>query len=305
MLQKVSGTNFKILQLTDLHIGGTWCTRRADNIVSAHARTLVKRAKPDLIVITGDALYPMPLRPGTLNNARSGKILCGLLEEFKVPWTLALGNHDCERAKLNKDEFAAMLTSYPHCVFEKGADVSGTGNCMLPVFNRDGSINTALILLDSHGKAPGFNVYRYEEIKPDQIEWYANTVKELAEKEGRIVPSLLFFHIPLEEFSMAWDARQEHIHHFGLKRNRIKSAAVKCNLFDKVLELGSTKGIFTGHDHGNDFSITYKGVRLTSGMSLEHNVYFPRLMTKNKPRGGTLISIGDEGQFEVCQIPLK
>lgn len=45
-------------------------------------------------------------------------------------------------------------------------------------------------------------------------------------------------------------------------------------LFDAVLRLGSTKGIFCGHDHLNNWSVEYKGVRLTYGMSVDYLAYF-------------------------------
>lgn len=41
-------------------------------------------------------------------------------------------------------------------------------------------------------------------------------------------------------------------------------------MFDTALELGSTSGFFCGHDHYNNASIEYKGIRLTYGMSIDY-----------------------------------
>lgn len=46
-----------------------------------------------------------------------------------------------------------------------------------------------------------------------------------------------------------------------------------------------------GHDHMNNFSVNYHGIRLTYGLSCDHNIYFVPF------RGGTLINIKDDGSF--------
>lgn len=62
-------------------------------------------------------------------------------------------------------------------------------------------------------------------------------------------------------------------------------------MFEKMVELGSTKGCFAGHDHMNNFSVNYQGIRLTYGLSCDHNIYLVLL------RGGVLINVKNDGSF--------
>ena len=271
-LNKRKGKDFRILQLTDLHIGGGFLSKKSDALVLECARILVKALKPDFIAVTGDALYPFPLRSGTFNNMLSAVIFADLMEEAGVPWGFCFGNHDCEKsAACTKDRIADYFTSKIHCLFKKGTAKTGIGNYMIPLKNADGSLNTALFFLDSNMYVRGLPTLNYDIIHEDQTEWYAKTVLELSALEGRTVPSLMFFHIPLIEFREAFNEyrlnpkHKDVKYHFGevLEKNqRIYSSKLKSGLFDKILELGSTKGIFVGHDHLNNISLTYKGVRM-------------------------------------------
>jgi hypothetical protein len=58
-----------------------------------------------------------------------------------------------------------------------------------------------------------------------------------------------------------------------------------------------------GHDHLNTLSITYQGIRLTYGMSIDYIAYVPTLKWKTQ-RGGTIIEINNDGSFDVTPLPL-
>ena len=58
----------RILQLTDLHIGGSLPTVFSDRKAFRACYELIREALPDLIVITGDIAYPIPIETFTLNN---------------------------------------------------------------------------------------------------------------------------------------------------------------------------------------------------------------------------------------------
>ena len=115
----------------------------------------------------------------------------------------------------------------------------------------------------------------------NQIQWYEDMVKDTKAKNGgETVPSLLFFHIPVPEFQEAWDALEAgspDAKKFDAERWESNEgvAAPKYNshFFDKVVELGSSKGIFVGHDHINSWAIEYKGVLLSYGITSTDRVY--------------------------------
>lgn len=82
--------------------------------------------------------------------------------------------------------------------------------------------------------------------------------------------------------------------------------------FDRILSLGSTKYIFCGHDHRNTFSFTYKGVRLTYGMSIDYSAVglipesiYPNqnIYDETEQRGGTLVTLNEKGNTTIKQIP--
>ena len=83
---------FKILQLTDLHLGEDLeRDRQTVNTVS----TLIGREEPNFVVITGD------LVSGQANSLRIGSFysdsaapLLSLFENFRLPWSLVPGYYD-------------------------------------------------------------------------------------------------------------------------------------------------------------------------------------------------------------------
>jgi hypothetical protein len=331
-LVKQPGKDFNILQLTDLHLGGSFFSRRSDKVVCDAVRTLVKRVRPDLIAVTGDAFYCFPLFGGR-NNLRACKLFCSLMAEFNTPWAFVFGNHETDVfTKYGKDVIAAYIEEQPNCFFVKGElDVHGCGNYTVPVYNEDGSVNNLLFFLDSHQKMPGINFHKYDYIRDCQVAWYEKTLKEVCEAEGRLVPSLMFFHIPFLQFKEAYEyitsprsvkkrfkaffkkpanggkvqSFRSHARlHYGEIGEHFSVPDVKGKMFDKIIELDSTKGVFVGHDHLNTLSMTYFGVRLTYGLTLDHIAY----MSYKKffrTRGGTQITLNDEGEFAVRRVPLS
>ena len=61
--------------------------------------------------------------------------------------------------------------------------------------------------------------------------------------------------------------------------------------------------MFCGHDHYNNLSVTYKGIRLTYGMSIDY-LAMPGISEDTAQRGGTLITLGENSDFQVEQVRL-
>ena len=70
-----------------------------------------------------------------------------------------------------------------------------------------------------------------------------------------------------------------------------------------MLELGSTIGVFCGHDHYNNMSLGYKGIRLTYGMSIDY-LAMPGIENDIAQRGAELITIHPDSSWDLEQIPL-
>ena len=325
----------KVMQLTDVHIGGGWMSAKKDAMAINAVAAMVTAEKPDLVIITGDISYPVPFQAGTFNNKNGAKIFAALMESLGVYWVPVYGNHDTEAYSFySREQLSEFYESdkLNYCLFKAGdKDVDGSGNSAILVKNSDGIITQSLFLFDSHSYTDGdyFGaMWKYDNIHENQIEWYkklvtefsnqnavaiANTYideKEKAEatKKFGTVPSLAFYHIPSEEYKLAWDEYvdagrkdTENVKYYygtaGESKKVVYCGVHPDNLFETMQELGSTKGIFCGHDHLNNFSLDYKGIRLTYGFSIDYLAY-SGIYKLGSQRGCTLITISPDGTFD-------
>ena len=318
--------DFKVLQLTDIHIGGGWMSKKTDAMALNAVASMITAEKPDLVVITGDTAYPVPFQAGTFNNLSSAKIFATLMEKLGVYWVICFGNHDTEAySRYSREEISKFYEGedLKYCLFESGdAEVDGYGNQVINIKNTKGVITQSLYLFDSHSYINGDILglrWQYDNIHQNQVDWYKNTVNALNEqnqkkldelgiKEKSDIKSAAFFHIPLDEQREAWyeyanngfeDTENAKLIYgvAGEGSKIVYSGVGEDELFETMLELGSTKAVFCGHDHYNNFSIDYKGIRLTYGMSVDYLAY-PGIYKIGSQRGCTVINFAPDGSFE-------
>ena len=124
-----SDKGLKVLQLTDIHIGGGWMSIKKDSMALNAVAAMISAEKPDFVIVTGDVAYPVPFQSGTFNNKTSAKLFASLMEQLGVYWTLTFGNHDTELySYFSREDISEMYSSdkYPHCLFQAGPeDVDG------------------------------------------------------------------------------------------------------------------------------------------------------------------------------------
>ena len=131
----------------------------------------------------------------------------------------------------------------------------------------------------------------------------------MGKKQNSDIKSAAFFHIPLTEQRDAWyeyrDAGYQNTENVeliygvaGESGNVVFCGMHEDNLFETMLELGSTKAIFCGHDHDNNFSIDYKGIRFTYSMSVDYLAY-PGIYKRGSQRGCTVINFSPDGTFDI------
>lgn len=308
--------DFKVMQLTDVHIGGGFMSTKKDNMAINAVAAMIREEKPDLVIVTGDIGYPVPFQAGTFNNKSSAKLFADLMEQLGVYWCPVFGNHDTEAYSYYTREDISSLYSdekYEHCLFQSGPqDVDGSSNYPVKIKNSDGQITQALFMFDSHSYIDNDILgimWKYDTLHKNQIEWYENTVNMLTDENGGVTPkSLCFYHIPNIEYRDAWN---EYTSNGMQDTDNVKfiygkagesGDVVYCGennygFFDKALELGSTQGIFCGHDHLNNFSLDYKGIRLTYGYSIDYLAY-SGIAKYGLQRGCTIIDIKPDGSFD-------
>ena len=328
--------DLKILQLTDVHIGGGWMSIKKDAMAINAVASMVTAEKPDLVIITGDIAFPVPFQAGTFNNLSSAKIFAQLMETLGVYWVPLFGNHDTEAySYYSREDISKFYESdeLKYCLFKSGdEDIDGYGNSVINIKNSDGIITESLFLLDSHSYTDGDFLgiqWKYDNIHQNQIDWYKNQsikfseqnkavistlysadsdeYKDATEKYGD-VSSLLFFHIPLTEYKDAWTEYVDNgykntenvTYEYGLAGETgkvIYSGIGEDNLFETMQELGGNKGVFCGHDHLNNFSLDYKGIRLTYGFSIDYLAY-SGIYKLGSQRGCTVITVHPDATFD-------
>lgn len=119
---------------------------------------------------------------------------------------------------------------------------------------------------------------------------------------------MVFFHIPIQEYVDAWNSYEENnystYYYFGDKREESSCSSVHSSLFERALSLGSTKAMFCGHDHRNDYALNYEGIDLVYGKSIDYTAY-PGIEYETEQRGATVISIGEDGNYTLSTLRLQ
>lgn len=266
---------FRILQFTDIHWSGdpAYTTKTA-----ATLQAVIQKEQPDLIVLDGDNVNCIPMKKGW-------EELGGIIENYKTPWTLVFGNHD-EEQDLSKLQSFEILKQFPHFIGEKGT-ATGILNFSQPIFgSKSNSVAAVLYFLDSGDYTRNPKLGSYAWIKQDQIRWYTQESSRYTAQTGKILPSLMFFHIPLPEFAeAAKDASM--MGHIG---EGVSASDVNSGLFAAVLEQKDVMGVFCGHDHNNNYIGLHQGIALGYGSKTGNDGY------GNLEQGGRLIVL-KENQF--------
>ena len=325
----------KIMHITDIHIGGGFMSKTVDEKALNAVATMVIKEKPDLVIATGDIAFPVPYMAGTFNNYSGAKAFGNLMESLGVYWDVTFGNHDAEcYSYFDREAVAEFYESeeFEHCLFQAGPqNVDGFGNHVIEVKNSKGIITQGLVMIDSLSYVDDRMITSwkgtYDNIHDNQVEWYEAEIKRMnAENRAAIkaiqgdangglfkqygtVKSLAFFHIPLVEMDDAWNEFRENGYKdtddFRYVEGIIaeQGRQVCCgygedDLFEKMLELGSTKAMFNGHDHVNSTTFEYKGIQFSYGYSVVYFAY-SGIDKLGSQRGCTMITCKPDTTFTI------
>ena len=275
--------DFKILQLTDLHIG-----EKDDLKLHLDFMDLtIREANADMIVVTGDLF--------TFASKSTAKKLFSFFDSYGKPWTVTWGNHD-EQCYFSIDWMTNLLNNYgSHCVFKDIQDDNVHGNANFAINVMDGNnIFEQLIIMDSNRY--NFATFGYDCFKQDQIDWYSSLVDKTTQDAGHVVDSLMFYHIPLPEIDAGFEEQKDHLF-FGDKGEKTCPPDSDPGFFKVIKEKQSTKAMFFGHDHDNDFGFKYEGVDFVYGTKSTNLVYY----TESK-MGGMTITVKENHTLEYKQI---
>lgn len=341
VLEVDAGRDVKVLQLTDIQVIDASQQRREDRIPSWSVdkwqpdkieerawnitRQIVERVQPDLIVLSGDNVYGEFDDSGVQVQA-----LVAEMESYGVPWTLTFGNHDNETRK-GVEWTCEQYANAEHCFFTRGPieDIQGNGNFNIGI-TQGGKLTEVVWLLDSNGHTNSDreqNMYSKEGLFDEQIAWFETRCQKLAEYNGGKSPkSIGFFHHPMRAHG---DGMQKYgyvsaKHAFFTEDGDFGTFSVVeipenddgdsgCMhvdpasyidtnyAFHKLLVKYNCEGWFFGHEHQNNSSVTFAGVRYTYGLKAsEYDSYVKGEL------GGTCILLGEAGlrvQHEYYEYP--
>ncbi len=330
--------DFRVMQLTDIHQGGGFLSREEDKMSLNAVAAMITKEKPDLVIVTGDIAFPVPYQAGTFNNMSGAKQFAALMEKLGVYWTVTLGNHDSEvYSYFSRESVAEFYKSedLKHCLFEYGktdADTEGfgMGNHIIKVKNSKGIITQAFFMMDSHSYTDGdyFGIqWKYDNIHDVQVGWYESCLDDLynentnaieklrSEKEDKLkekytpVKSLVFFHIPLVEARDTWLELEENDFKdtesakyidgiIGETGKRIFCGVGEDGLFEAMVEHGSTKAIFNGHDHYNNATFSKDGIIFSYGNSIDYLAY-SGIAGEGSQRGCTIITCKNDSSLTI------
>ena len=307
-----AGKEMKILQLTDTQIIDSsqmrtadrlnptmiewWSRANIDKTCFNYITELVENERPDLILLTGDIVY------GEFDD--SGiiwKRIIQFMDSLNIPWAPIFGNHDNETAK-GVEWQCAQLEAAKNCLFKKGS-VTGNGNYSIGLVDANGKIRRIIYMLDSHG------CLRSAGLADDQINWMKGVAATVDSAYGEKVPAFVCQHIASVDYQTAFIEKYGYSadQSFNLDITGVDGDFGQKNenlsMFPTTLapdyKAANVEGVFIGHDHVNNYSIVYDGIRYTYGTKTGTYDYNNAALL-----GGTVIRVAADGLFEVAHTYL-
>ncbi len=289
-LEKQPGKDFVVLNFADIQLNNVEAYGKNGRIAEKTIKKAIEDIKPDLITLTGDNSW-----------SQMGYIrFVQVIDSYGIPWAPVMGNHDGENGDWKEENWCALqFANTENCLFKYGPDGMGIGNYVINI-KENGKIIHSIYMLDTH-TSTSLPCGGYDHLWDNQLKWYEWAVKGTNALAGETVESSIFFHIPCIQYRDAWAAAQydeasgtfknpDYADSFGGKEEGICSPDYDSGFFALVKELGSTKNMIAGHDHVNDFSIMYEGVRLSYSLKCGPGCYWNP--AKN---GGSTLTIDSDG----------
>lgn len=244
---------FKIVQFTDLH----WDPQSPNSaITTATIQQVLRSENPALAVLSGDVVTSPPAEKGWQEVIK-------IFDEAKIPFAVLMGNHDAEQG-YPRQTIYGWLEQSPYFIGSKGPEnIQGCGNFVLEIQGSGSGLGALVYGLDSHDYPENTRKYgAYDWIKYDQIAWYRSQSEQYtAAHAGKPVPALAFFHIPLPEYKAILGSNTT----IGTNGESVSSPEINSALFSSMIDKGDVMGVFTGHDHNNDYIGLHYGIALGFG----------------------------------------
>lgn len=278
-----------------------------EETTTAIMRQAIREYNPDLVIFLGDNT----VAKGYDNQKTAIEAVTLPSREAGVPFAIVFGNHDQEQG-VSKEDLLEIYQSLGCLTYDADPDIYGCGNCNLPILSSDGSktaFNLWLMDSGSSGNIYPDGSWGYDWIREDQLQWYKNTAKALAEENGgKVVPAMNFQHIVIPEI---YDKLHVEVPfaNDGLTYQYCGKSYLKLPVLTRLngywleeccppkiydgqldawLETGDVIAAFHGHDHDNSYEVNIKGVDVINVPTVGCNSY-----SKYVTRGCGLITLDE------------
>ncbi len=275
--------DFKLITVSDFHLNDS---TNNDAFVFDVLDQIIKKEQPDLVILLGDNIV------NVYNNVWQEKLV-NFFKERNQYWTFVLGNHDgqgwegrgYEYWDSRKEAFNTLSGIFSEsalpaehclarsCVFDPNKpETYGYGTNFIEVLGSNNKILNSLFFFDCEAIMEKNDAF---------VDWFKTQI-EKTRQQGKLPEIFTFSHIPFIEMQEAWDKKDntpDVKFNFGIKQEPIcYDTNEKSGLFDVLVENAKeTKATSVfGHDHVNNFSLTYKGVTLMYSLGLQYNTYNTR-----------------------------
>lgn len=308
--------NFTVLQLTDIHWSGGSQIGGSDYGSKQYLRKVINEAVAhtggiDLIEVTGDTFM--------LANSAAIDSFIDFMTEIGIPYAMVWGNHDRE-GKYNPNYISNRFLTAPYSLYTEVDNDNVHERCNYVInLTSNGRTVWQLIQLDSgasyrSGAADLGLTYDY--LRDDQFAW----MSFMHDRVGSDVPALCYYHIAQLEHQMYWDKIQAG--NSGLKNKFFKLEGFAASDYASstldVFKTNNVKGVFIGHDHGNDWTFTTEdGVVYGLGVKSGSELYTGRVTTDYQGSGvdfnedfeltgASLVTLtGTDGSFKLEHLYLN
>lgn len=287
--------DLKIMQVTDIHISGISGNYRKNILAMQTVYEMTTREQPDFIVSTGDLVFGN-VYSNNEEDSIAFDIVLKFMDKIGIPWTWTFGNHDHDYFdRLDTNQLTYMLSkSSTLYMAENNPNIKGYSNGVFRIYKND-NLENALILLDSHGEIWNNNqLLTYDYIDESQISWYSNKIQELKTQAGKEIDTFVYIHIPIEEYAQI----NPNNYLSGTKREEVACSKTPNELAETMAKLGSTRALFCGHDHVNDFIAFYNGMYFVYSKSIDYTAYIG-IEKETVQRGVGVLIINQDNTFDI------